>query len=73
MSIDMIQKMSEITDPDELMEFLSDSVSSYKKSKKPQTRLGYGALYLIWSLVFYLTTAGATYLWNLLVVTGVLK
>jgi hypothetical protein len=68
-----VTKLAGITDPEEMVEFLEDSLSSYRQAAKPKTRMEYAVLFLLWSLVFTITGIGASYWYGILTAFGVIS
>ena len=67
-----VAKLASITDPEEMVGFLEDSLASYKQAAKPKTRMEYAILFLIWATVFTMTGIGANYWYSILSAFGVI-
>lgn len=67
---DAVRTMTEITDPEEMVAFMEETVKSYKAAAKPKTRIGYAVLILLWVLIFTLAGIGAEYWLSFLLHTG---
>jgi len=61
MITDTVHKMAAITDPEEMIQFMEETVASYKSASKPKTRLGYAVLILLWALIFTVAGIGVDY------------
>jgi len=70
MITDTVHKMAAITDPDEMVQFMEDTVASYRDATKPKTRLGYAVLILLWALIFTIAGIGTNYWLSFLLQMG---
>jgi len=65
-----VSKLASITDPEEMVDFLEDSLSSYRQAAKPKTRMEYAILFLLWAMVFTITGIGANYWYSIAMAFG---
>lgn len=70
MITEAVKTMTQITDADEMVEFMEQTVASYKAAAKPKTRLGYAVLILLWSLIFAIAGIGTSYWLSFLLQMG---